>query len=570
MFSLPFQLPGFQVTHVMATETKIVVRAVAYGTTAACPSCQKPSSHVHSYYSRSPKDLPVSGKPVQLVLRVRRFRCRNPECGQRIFAERFAQAVARSAQRTTRLSSSLSHFAALVRAELGAGLLRPLGIKVSPDTLLRVAKQPSDAPLKVPQVLGVDDFAFRRGHTYGTLLIDLERRRPVDLLPDRTAETFAHWLRTHPGVKWISRDRSGEYARGASEGAPTAQQVADRWHLLKNLREVLERVLARISARLKRLEKSASVTPFPRLTREHSSTEHQASQLAREQRKARYEEVAELYRQGMPVAHIAQQLRMSRMTVYKFAAAGEFPERAPRSSSPHARRIIDPYAAYLRRRIEEGGGNAMQLYREIQEQGYAGSYKSVSRWLQAQGLVPRRYTLGQASEPLPGASPQQRWNEEVTAETDGIPVAISPVTVLPFDGPLPSPRQLAWLLVRDRASLEEQELHTLSFLRQEPLIEAAYQLAQQFIRLMQERRSDEVEAWLSVCTNCGVKELETFAQGMLRDLPAVKAAFTLSYSNGPTEGHINRLKLIKRSMYGRGSFELLRQRVLKRGDSLAA
>lgn len=570
MLSLPFQLAGFQVTHVLVTETRIVVQAEACRASADCPSCQQPSSHVHSYYSRTPKDLPVSGKPVQLVLRVRRFRCRNPECRQRVFAERFPEAVARSAQRTTRLSTSLAHFAALVSAEVGATLLQPLGIRVSPDTLLRAAKQPGEALVQGPQVLGVDDFAFRRGHSYGTLLIDLQRRRPIDLLPDRTAETFADWLRAHPGVQWISRDRSGEYARGASDGAPGAQQVADRWHLLKNLREVLERVLVRVSARLKRLEKSTATTPFPRLTRAHSSIEHQTSQLAREQRKARYEEVADLYRQGVPILQIAQRLRMSRMTVYKFAAAGEFPERAPRSSSPHARRIIDPYASYLRGRIEEGAGNAMQLYRELQEQGYGGSYKSVSRWLQAQGLVPRRYTLGQAPQPLPQVSSDRQWDEEAYAEMQGTTEASSPMEVLHFEGPLPSPRQLAWLLVRDRANLEEQELYTLSFLRQEPLIETAYQLAQQFIRLLQERRSDELDAWLSVCTDCGVKELGTFAQGLLRDLSAVKAAFSMPYSNGATEGHINRLKLIKRSMYGRGSFELLRQRVLKRGGSLLA
>lgn len=569
MISLPFQLPGFQVTHVLVTETKLVVRAVACRATAACPSCQQLSSHVHSYYWRSPKDLPVSGKPVQLVLQVRRFRCRNPECQQRVFAERFPDAVARSAQRTTRLSSSLSHFAALVSAEAGALLLRPLGIKVSADTLLRAAKQSSEALVKVPRVLGVDDFAFRRGQSYGTLLIDLERRRPVDVLSDRTAETFADWLRAHPGVQWISRDRSGEYARGASEGAPSAQQVADRWHLLKNLREVLERILARVSARLKHRERSADTTPFPRLTRERSSIERQTSQLAREQRKARYEDVAELYRQGVPVARIAQRLRMSRATVYKFTAAGQFPERAPRSSAAHARRILDPYAPYLRGRIEQGSGNAMQLYRELQQQGYVGSYKSVSRWLQAQGLVPRRYTLGQAFQPLSG-TPLVERDEQGTDEIDGTIAASSPMTILHFDGPLPAPRQLAWLLVRDFSSLEEQERHTLSFLRQEPLIETAYQLAQQFIRLMQERRSDELDAWLSVCGDSGVKELETFAQGLLRDLPAVKAAFHMPYSNGPTEGHINRLKLIKRSMYGRGSFELLRQRVLKRGGSLAA
>src|SRR5712691_2062473 len=220
MFSLPFQLPGFAVTRVVDSETRVVVYASAQQATASCPRCQHPSQSIHSYYSRSPQDLPISGKTVRLVLRVRRFRCQNPACPQRTFAERRPQVVIPYAQHTKRLTVSIAHFGGEVSSEPAARLLGHLGIVVSPDTLLRLTKRTTVEPLAVPEALGIDDFAFRRGHSYGTLLVDLTSHRPVDVLPDRTADTLARWLRAHPGVKYLSRDRSAEYARGASEGAP--------------------------------------------------------------------------------------------------------------------------------------------------------------------------------------------------------------------------------------------------------------------------------------------------------------------------------------------------------------
>jgi transposase len=342
LYSIPFSLPGFELTSVTSTQEQVLICASSQAVQAECPACHEVSQRVHRYYQRSPRDLPVSGQAVQLQLRVRRFRCLNSQCSQQTFAERLPELVVPTARRTIRLTALLGVYALQSGGEPGARLLKAGGTKVSPDTLLRLAKAMMTQEFAVPSILGVDDFAFRRGQKYGTLLIDWERHRPIDLLPDRTVETLAKWLRAHPGVKWISRDRSGEYARGASEGAPHAKQVMDRWHVIKNWREALERLVSRVYPRLELRQQHPSSTPFPKRKKARTIHEQAASSASRQRRLTRYEEVLECYQQGMPITQIAEHLHVSRGTIYKYVAAESFPERSPRSPSPGTGKLIAP------------------------------------------------------------------------------------------------------------------------------------------------------------------------------------------------------------------------------------
>ena len=521
---LQFTLAGFEVQHVVKGESILTITARALTKTGTCPCCGEETSHIHSYYHRHPQDLPISGLRVQLILRVRRFRCLNSQCPRQTFAERSLELPV-SARQTSRLGTILESIAVVLSGQAGSRLTEQLGMPVSADSLLRRAKKQAP-PLPTPRVLGVDDFAFRRGHTYGTLLLNLETHQPVDLLEDRSAETFAEWLRQHPGVEIISRDRSKDYARGATDGAPQAQQVIDRWHLLKNLREAIERFLSHTQLP-EEASSGAGLAISPRQQR--TSGERARSEGSRKRRLALYHQVVELSKQGGTIQGIARQLQISRQTVRKVVQAPSFPEfqRVARTKS-----AIDPYRLYLQERWEAGCRSTGQLWRELQERGFPGSWMMVYRWVQLQ-----------QDEKHERADQTQQNTQPVANKT--------------------APHRLAWLFLHEPEHLDEQERLTLCLLRQEKSVDQVYAFAQQFMTMVKERTATSMDAWLWDCQQSGISDLVTFAQGLEKEGSALHAALTFSYSNGPVEGKINKLKYIKRSMYGRGGFPLLRQKVLK-------
>lgn len=479
----------------------------------------------------------MSDRAVGLRLRVRRFRCVNGACPRETFAEPFPGLVARHARRTDRLAAAQVRTGLAVGAEPGARLLRELRMATSPDTVLRLVHRHPAPVAETPRVLGVDDWAWRKGRAWGTILIDLERRKPVDLLPDRTATSVSTWLRAHPGVEIVARDRSTEYARAITEGAPDALQVADRWHLLHNLRQVLVRHLTSVRGRLKALPGAKNLPADGPRSRRRSQAEQAVSSAARNRHLARYTEVRRLHAEdGLNILQIARALRISRTTVRKYLAADAFPERGRHSVPPS---ILAPYQEYLNARWVEGARSAIGLWREIQTLGYPGSSRPVSIWAQGRRTEPHRCTP----------------KKYLTARAD-------PQDVPPRRGRLPSTRRLAWLLVRDPEALGDAETIVLAHIRQDAEVVMLHDLARSYTRMVREKRPTDLDGWLEASSVSGISAVATFGEGLRRDYSAVRAALAEPWSSGQAEGQINRLKMLKRQMYGRAGFELLRKRVL--------
>ena len=545
----PVYLPNCQITDCQLSQQGYILFAHSTNKQASCPLCQQVSNRPHGFYDRKPTDLPISDKPVQLRLRLSRFRCLNPACPKRTFSQPCPDWLPAFARRTTRLAHAQRSVAMMLGGKAGSRLLTHLHMPTSHDTLLRLIRkwQPLIGP--TPYALGVDDWAIRKAKTYGTILVDLERHQPIDLLEGRTAEGLRDWLKAHPGVEVITRDRSGEYARGAREGAPQAQQVADRWHLLRNLEQVVERILTSCYQRLRNLPtletNSLAQQPAERLTyimREYSQHELKARHNSRKRRLACYQNVQQLQQAGWSIRQISRELNFLRTTVRRYAFAESFPERIRR---PTGHSMLTPYLAYLEKRYQQGCRNAQQLWRELREQGYPGWGSQPTKWLSRRRaedvpLVEKQYV----------ASPPRLAQASI--------YALKP----PIE--LPSTQQLAWLMVRPVSLLEEIDRQLLIHVCEDTVVDQVYKLAKEFAAMVRERKVALFDDWLAHCQSSSATLLPQFGWRLQQDYDAVRAALSTEWSNGQTEGQVTRVKLIKRQMYGRAKLDLLRQRVLYR------
>jgi len=532
---LPLQ-DGLHVEALDADDEALTVTLTASAPVACCPLCAMPTARVHSHYHRQPIDLPWGSLTLRLILRVRRFRCPVPDCPRRIFTERLPHLLRPYARRTARAQEVVRAIAFAVGGEAGARLIARLRLTVSAATLRRVIRRAEVPVVTPPRVIGVDDFALRRRHRYGTVIADLEEHTIIDLLPDRTAATLVAWLRQQPQLEIVSRDRSPEYARAISEGAPQATQVVDRWHLVRNLREVGERFLDTQRTQWQDITLPEVTDRVPPVRR--SRYEQAARQARRAQRRERYEEVRALQAQGVPLARIARQLQMGRVTVRRYATADAFPERAPHRRKPSQ---LLPYVDYLERRWAAGCHNGVQLWKELQGQGYGGSRRLIAQW-----ACQRR------TEPAPTTPHKHRR----TGNVEHVPAA----------APAPrraSSRRLVWLLLHDPAELTPPEHAALAQMQERsPAIATAYALMQDFVRMVRTQTPSALAPWLDAAAQSDLPRFQTFAEGLKQDEPAILAALTLPWSNGPLEGFVNKIKTLKRQMYGRASFPMLRQRVL--------
>ena len=526
------------------TTAQITLRVQATQTNAPCPLCATPARRIHSDYGRTLADLPWAQYRVCLQLRVRKWFCRNRACHRRIFTERLPTVAAPWARRTLRLAQRLVALGVALGGAAGVHLGQAWDLAVSRNTLLRGLRQQPLPSLPTPRVLGVDDFALRKRQIYGTVLIDLEHRQPVTLLADRPAATVAQWLRAHPGVEVIARDRSQAYADGARQGAPAATQVADRFHLLQNLREALDQVFLPHEHALEAvntlrrqqsvlLTEGAVAVPVPPPVEPPTPAQQRAGQR-QARRQALHTQVWALHHQGWTAPAIAQHVGLSLRTVQRDLRSATFAGRKRRSDRGES--VLNPYKPYLLERWNAGCYTAMRLFRDLRQRGYAGGYGVVAayarRLRQAQGLPPGR-RCPRRSLPMVAEPPSQ------------------PLT----------PRRATWLVLRRETKRTEAEAQQLAHLRaQQAAVAEAIDLAQDFTRLVRQRQPERLDPWLQRATTSTVDAIRRFATGLYEDYEAVKAGVTLPWSSGPVEGHINRLKMLKRQMFGRARLDLLSRR----------
>ena len=523
-------------------QSAITINLRARQTAARCPLCNRGSKRVHSRYGRTLADLPWGEYAVTLQLSVRRLFCDNARCKRRLFAERLPGVTAPWARKTTRLAGRLTAVGLALGGVAGVRLGRKLGLNASRNTLLRLVRQAPLPDVATPSALGVDDWALRKRHTYGTVLVDLDRRRPVALLPGREAGTLAAWLREHPGVAVVSRDRAGAYARGTRTGAPGAVQVADRFHLLQNLAKALEVVFAAHAKDLRAVEQARreamaaerGTVPIP-----PSEPQAEARVLAaarREPRLATHERVWELRGQGYSRQAIARHLGIHCSTVFRHLRSEGFAERKRRGDAGHS--LLDPWQHIVLEHWNSGRRQGRQMFRTLQQDGYRGSYPTLARYLQrlraAQGIVLVR-------------KPAKRPRPVLVA---------APRRVL-------TSRTAAWLVLRrvEKRSPDDQAL-LADLRRHAPELDEAIALGEAFTGLIRDRAPDRLDPWLRQARDSTVRQLRSFAKGLQGDYAAVRAAAALAWSNGPVEGQINRLKTLKRQMYGRANLDLLERRFL--------
>ena len=545
LFMLFPHLRGLRVGQVEDTGDAVVIRACCRAAQARCPLCGAVSSRVHGGYGRVVADGAAGGRPVLIALSVRRFRCPEPSCARVTFAEQAGGVSERYRRRSVPLLGMLAGFGLELAGRAAARLAGAMGVPVHSSTVLRLVMALPDPPVTAaPAVTGVDDFALRKGQVYGTVVADAESGEVVDLLPDREAFTLEEWLTAHPGAEVICRDRASAYADGAAAGAPCAVQVADRWHLWHNLGEYVEKAVAAHRGCLTGApdEPTAGGGDAPPGQLPDAAPPREPDGLrdvcGRERALVsrtleRHAAVHELLQSGRSQREAAEILGLDRKTVNRFASQADPAMLLVRATGRESR--LDPFKPWINRRWNEGLTSAAALHAEMAAtQGWAGSVQAVERYVRQFRTADGRTRAGRAPRPAPAAPPA------------------------------PKTRQVTrWLLTRPDHLDPGDQARLAAVKASCPHLDALAGHVRGFAEMMTRRQGLlALEDWLTRVEAGDQPELRSFANGIRRDQQAVTAGLALPYSSGTMEGNVNKIKMIKRQMFGRAGFALLRKRVI--------
>ena len=490
-----FLPPGFELDRTEVTSDRVILFIRSTRLEADCPLCGALSGRVHSHYVRKPADLPVAGYRVELHVSARRFRCGNSGCSKRFFAERFAEhALVRYARRTARLDCIVHHLGLALGGRPAASFARRLMMPVSNDTLLRTVRRHAKVPKDELTVIGIDDFAWRRNFRYGTIICDLERRRPVSLLPDREPATSQAWLERHQSIRVVARDRGGGYGEAAAKALPHAVQVADRWHLMENASAAFLDAVRKSMRQIRTTIGAAATNPSLLTAAERLQYE---GYLRREDTNAA---IMALVKEGTSIKEIARKTGHSRNFVRRITRGQRTDVFRIRQNS------LETYLPWLDTQWEAGHHNAADLWRRLKDQGFRGCLRIIGEWA----------TRRRRAEQVDARSLQR----------------------------VPSARTIVRLMTTGRDHLSKSETITIAAIEENvPTLVVARALAIDFQSMIRAKAETQLSPWLAAANS---SILASFARGITSDEAAVRAAITSQWSNGQTEAQITRLKLIKR------------------------
>lgn len=498
------------VSQILTEADHITIRANPRQASAWCPACEQQSHRIHSRYDRRLADLPWQGRAVAIVVTVRRLRCDNALCERRFFVERLPKVVAVHSRRSCRLAETQRHIGMALGGAAGSRLARRLALPVSRDTLLRLVRRGASVqPSSAPTIIGIDDFAWKRGQRYGTIICDLKRRRIIDLLADRQPATVEAWLARHRDIEVVARDRGPGYGHAVARACPQVKQVADRWHLMENASAAFLQAVRQSMRSIRQALASCAVDPDLLTSAQRLQYE---GFLRRETDNA---VIQRAIRAGLSIKEIVRRTGHSRKVVRDVVRGGRTDVFRVRTSS------LEPFLMRLDAEWAAGCRNGAELFRRLRSAGYAGSPRVVAEW------TTRRRRMEAAPTQAPVASP--------------------------------SARSIARLMTIARDQISSNDAVTVAMIEQAvPQLVTGRDLLDRFQQMIRSKAGSALEAWIR---DAASSLMASFARGIIADKPAVAAAIVEPWSNGQTEGHITKLKMIKRQMYGRANLDLLRARL---------
>ena len=482
-----------------------------------CPYCGCVSHRVHSRYHRTITDLSILGYPVIITFGARKFFCHNPYCRRKTFAEQPGDEVFRYRRRTRRCEMVVTQHGLKCSSESARKLLSAIGVCLSGDTILRDIHRMSVPERCEVKEIGVDDWAFRKGVTYGSIIVSLETESVIDLLGDRDVGSFQTWLDGHSQVAVVSRDRSTDYTAAIAATGRNITEVADRFHLNMNMSGCVTKVIGshydeyRSAIRPEEVQETSKV----------------------DSRQVMFNEVKELQVEGLNIAQISKRLDIARQTVRKYMGWDTLPKRASKERLPYYL-----YDAYVEEEYRHGK-DLRKIFLEIREEGFPGSLTPFYDHYSYLSDGHRGYRSRYAVEKMKNAPRSDRE-------------------------PLLPIRQIAHIVDKSirKKKMVQAEVTLVEKMMLYGWFRDIYDAAASFYATIMGDDVNDLDTWLEKYGKSPIQELRSFAYGIRMDLKAVRNAIALDTSNGIVEGFVNKLKAVKRVMYGRASLDLLKRKMV--------